>query len=119
MIAWMFALLFFLPFQPEVADVEWISPQTHDFGDLKINIPATHEFRFKNVSNRALTIDNVRATCGCTASEWSDELVEPGGEGHIEIEYDARKEGYFQKKITVYFSGQRKGEKLIIEGYVE
>lgn len=118
MIAFLLPFIFFLPVQPQ-GDVEWISPLTHDFGDLKINIPVTHVFRFKNISERALTIDNVRSSCGCTASDWSDELVEPGKEGKLEIEFDARKAGYFQKKITVYFSGQRKGEKLTIEGYVE
>ena len=40
-------------------------------------------------------------------------------EGVIKIEYDAKKLGFFYKKITVFFSNQRKAEKLSIEGFVE
>ena len=101
------------------SNVEWISETTHDFGDLKGGKPVTHDFRFKNISDAPLTIDNVRSTCGCTGADWADEIVPAGEEGVIKIQYDARKEGYFYKKITVFFSGQRKAEKLFIEGFVE
>jgi hypothetical protein len=99
--------------------VEWLTATTHDFGDLKQGVPAAFDFRFKNISQETLLIDNVRTTCSCTASDWSEEVVEPGQEGYIKIEYDAKKLGYFSKKITVNFSGQKKAEKLTIEGYVE
>lgn len=99
--------------------VEWLTATTHDFGDIEQGLPVIFDFRFKNVSLETLVIDNVRTTCSCTASDWSDEVVEPGKEGYIKIEYDAKKLGYFSKKITVFFSGQRKAEKLTIEGYVE
>ncbi len=99
--------------------VEWLSPLTHDFGDIPQGKPVKVDFRFKNISDEVLTIDNVRTACTCTATDWSDEVIEPGKNGSLEIEYDALKPGYFQKKITVYFSGQRKAEKLYIEGFVE
>lgn len=113
--------LFFLLNAPAATGtaVEWLSPLTHDFGDLKQGVPVTHDFRFKNTGDEPLTIDNVRSSCGCTAIDWQEEAVAPGGHGVITIEYDAKREGYFYKKITVFFSNQRKGEKLYIEGYVE
>ncbi|MEZ4960913.1 MAG: DUF1573 domain-containing protein [Saprospiraceae bacterium] len=114
------SILLWVPSQAQVASkVEWLSATTHDFGDIKRGVPAKVDFRFKNISQDTLLIDNVRASCSCTASDWSEEVVVPGREGVIGIEYDAKREGYFSKKINVFFSGQRKPEKLTIEGYVE
>lgn len=118
----MLIISFLFLFQNQIANdskVEWLSATTHDFGDIPQGVPVTIDFRFKNISDETLVIDNVRTTCSCTASDWPEEVVEPGKEGYIRIEYDAKKLGYFSKKITVYFSGQRKAEKLTIEGYVE
>ncbi len=111
-------LLLLAPFTTDSV-VEWLSPVEHDFGELKLNVPATAEFRFKNTSAEPLVIDNVRSTCGCTASNWDDAAIGPGEEGSIKIEFDARKPGFFYKKITVFFSNQRKAEKLSITGFVE
>lgn len=99
--------------------VTWLVPTEHDFGDLKQDEPVFFDFRFKNTSDEAIVIDNVRTTCGCTAPDWSEAAIAPGEESTISIEFDAKKEGYFYKKITVFFSNQKKGEKLFISGYVE
>ena len=99
--------------------VEWLTPMKQDMGTLKSGVPATAVFRFKNTSSEILTIDNVRTTCSCTATDWSEEAVPPNGEGLIRIGYDAMKPGYFNKKITLYFNGQKKAEKLFITGHVE
>lgn len=99
--------------------VEWLVPTEHDFGDLKKDEPATFDFKFQNTSDEPIVIENVRPSCGCTAPDWSEAPIPPGGESAITIEFDAKKEGFFYKKITVFFSGQRKGEKLYITGYVE
>jgi hypothetical protein len=117
-----FVLSFFLVVQSLVGAAPafvWVSPTTHDFGDLKLNVPSAHEFFFKNTGDAPLLIDNVRSICGCTATEWSETPVQPGKEGYIKVVFDARKAGYFYKKVTVFFNHQRKGEKLYLEGFVE
>lgn len=98
--------------------VEWMVPKEHDFGDLQQGQPVDYYFKFKNVSNEPFVIDNIRTTCGCTAPNWSKEPVESDSTSQIKITYDARKTGYFRKKIRVFFSNQRKGEILFIEGFV-
>jgi hypothetical protein len=98
--------------------VEWRSPVHHDFGAIKHLQPVTVSFVFKNLLSTPLVIDNVRTTCGCTAPDWSEAPTAPGAENTILIEYDAKKIGYFEKKIKVYFDGVRKPETLIIEGEV-
>ncbi len=99
--------------------VQWLSGTDVDIGDLKKDQPKTTVFSFVNTSGKVLTIDNVRSTCGCTTPDWEQLAIPPGDTSAIEITYDAAKEGWFRKKITVYFSGIRKPEKLFIQGYVE
>lgn len=99
--------------------VKWLSPLSHDFGDITRHQPVKHNFSFKNISGAPLSIDNVRTTCGCTVPDWPEAPILPDSNGIIIVEYDARDEGYFKKQIKVYFHGQRKAEKLSIEGFVE
>ncbi|MCU0348407.1 MAG: DUF1573 domain-containing protein, partial [Saprospiraceae bacterium] len=82
---------------------EWTTPTTHDFGDLQLLKPATYDFKFKNTGDAPIVIDNVRSVCGCTATEWSETPVLPGKEGYVRVVFDARKAGYFNKKVTVFF----------------
>ncbi len=97
----------------------WTTPTTYDFGDLQHGKPVSHEFKFKNVSDAPIVIENVRFTCSCTSTEWTETPILPGKEGVVKVGFDARKKGYFIKKITVFFTHQRKAEKLHIEGFVE
>lgn len=117
-----FLLPFAFLFQPQIQAApafEWLTETTFDYGDLKLNVPATHIFTYKNTGDAPLLIDNVRSICGCTATEWTETPVEPGKEGFIKVVYDARKAGYFYKKVTVFFNHQKKGEKLYLQGFVE
>ncbi len=115
----LFLLLFATGFTPSDQVIEWVSETEHDFGDLLQAEPATFHFQFKNISDQPIVIDNVRPQCGCTAPDWDETPIEPDSIGTIQITYDARKTGYFRKKVKVFFSGQRKGEKLYVEGFVE
>lgn len=98
--------------------VNWLVATTHDFGEIQKGNPAKFQFQFINASDTPITIDNVRTSCGCTAPNWTETPIEPKDTSFIEIKYDAKKIGYFKKKISVYFSGQKKAEKLYIEGEV-
>lgn len=112
-----FALLSLLFVSP--SKVEWSGPLEHDFGDITHREPVEHDFAFKNISGEDLIIDNVRTSCGCTVPDWDETPIPADSIGHIKVQFDARDVGYFRKKIKVYFDGQRKAEKLYIEGFVE
>ncbi|MBX2876802.1 MAG: DUF1573 domain-containing protein [Saprospiraceae bacterium] len=98
--------------------VEWLSPKTHDFGEVKHKTELTHHFTFKNTSEAPFVIDNVRTSCGCTAADWQETPILPDSTARIEIVYDAHDLGYFRKYVKVFVSGQRKAEKLFLEGEV-
>lgn len=99
--------------------IEWLTEKNFDFGDIEKDIPVTTVFKFKNNSEQAITIENVRTTCGCTAPDWQVEPILPRQTGQISIEYDAAKPRSFKKRILVFFNEIKKGEKLYISGYVE
>ncbi len=98
--------------------VEWLSSTEHDFGELELKKPVEVTFKYTNISSEPVIIDNIRTTCGCTAPHWSYNPILPGETSEILIVFDAKKVGYFRKKIKVYFDTQRSGEKLTIEGEV-
>ena len=114
-----FLFLVLVPLFPfNESKVRWLSPLEHDFGDIKHNEPVEHDFKFVNISNDLLTIDNVRTSCGCTASDWVDVPTGAADTSAVSIIYDATKPGYFRKKIKVFFRGQRSAEILYVEGFV-
>lgn len=52
----------------------------HEFGKFKeADGKVTHKFEFVNTGGSDLVIQNVTASCGCTASRWTREPVPPGG----------------------------------------
>ena len=111
-------LLLFLPIF-NIDDIHaWLTPTEHDFGRIERAEPVTYEFRFQNTSEDPIFVDNVRTTCGCTAPDWDPDGVEPDSTGVIRIVYDAKKPGYFRKRILVFFNHQRAAERLYIEGEV-
>lgn len=109
-----FSLCLFAP----KGKVEWLSPTTHDFGEILHKSATRHAFHFKNTSDTPFVIDNVRTSCGCTAADWVETPILPDSTATIEVIYDAHDLGYFRKYVKVFLSGQRKAEKLYLEGEV-
>ncbi len=97
----------------------WTTPTDHDFGLIPRGIEAKHVFTFRNHSKTPLKIDNVRADCSCTASDWDIAPVAPDSIGKITVNYDAFKKGFFKKRLTIWIHGQKQAEKLTIQGEVE
>ena len=44
----------------QISKVEWLTEDTHDFGDIPQKKPVKYDFRFRNISGEPLVIDNVR-----------------------------------------------------------
>jgi hypothetical protein len=98
--------------------VTWLTPTEHDFGDLLQGKPVQVEFRYRNDGAAPLVIDNVRPSCGCTTPGWPEEPLPPDSSATILVAFNARNAGYFRKLIKVYFQGQRRAERLYVEGFV-
>ena len=98
--------------------IMWTTPTQHDFGEIRRGSEAKHIFTFKNLSDKPIALDNVRTDCTCTASDWNTTPILPNETGKVTVSFDTKQTGYFRKKLTVWIHGQRKAEKLTIEGEV-
>lgn len=99
--------------------VEWLGETTVDMGDILQGEDHVHVFKFRNLTEAPILVENVRAGCGCTATDWENVPVAPGEVGSINVTYDALNVGYFRKYVKVFFHDHRGGHKLWLEGFVE
>jgi hypothetical protein len=91
---------------------------THDYGNLNQGDDGNCEFVFTNKGNAPLLITNVRASCGCTAPDWTREPVMPGKTGTIKAAYNTQITGAFTKTISVNSNAANSTVTLIIKGNV-
>ena len=98
---------------PQIEDVLLLKETEHDFAKIPQGKPVYYTFDIINTGKKALKLDDVHASCGCTTPEWSREEIAPGATARIKVGYNAAAEGYFEKFITVtYNSNQTKQIKI-------
>jgi hypothetical protein len=94
------------------------SETEYDFGTIKSGDDAKHYFVFSNTGNTPLVILNVRASCGCMASEWPKAPVGYGMKDSLKIEYNTKIKGTFNKTISVQSNAVNEIYELRIKGTV-
>lgn len=73
-----------------------------DFGTIKEGEVVSHTFKFTNVGESPLIIQNASASCGCTVPKWTKEPVPVGGTGEIQVQYDSKnKSGIENKTVNI------------------
>jgi hypothetical protein len=92
--------------------------RTHDFGTIQeADGRVEAVFEFKNISNKPITLTNVRASCGCTTPNWPKEPIAPGKSSYITATYNpAGRPGNFNKSITIHYlkAGDEKASAIIL-----
>lgn len=75
---------------------------THDLGKMNSDERREFAWEFSNVGNMPLEVLKVRTSCGCTATFLEETRIPPGGNGRIDIVFDASGiSGSVRKTITV------------------
>ena len=92
----------------------------HDFGEIKEEEGVVSTiFKFENTGNKALLLESVKATCGCTTPIWSRDSVAPGYFGFIKVEFNPLgRPGILHKEVIVETNGSPAVLKLAIVGKV-
>lgn len=72
-----------------------------DFGKILQGEVVSYTFHFKNTGNAPLLITSVEKSCGCTASDYPREPIQPGESGEIKITYDSKGHQGFQSKVLI------------------
>lgn len=102
---------------PPTASFVW-TQTTFDFGKIKLNTPVSNEFSFVNSGDVPLVISGVKASCGCTVTDYTKDPIAPGGQGYVKATYNAAKTGVFTKTVTVNANTEDGAVILTIKGEV-
>ena len=89
-----------------------------DLGQVQYSKPATGVFDLRNTSSQPLQVTKVDTGCGCTLASYPTTEVAPGGSFTIQVTYDARLMGHFDKVIDVYGSTSDQPLQLDLRGVV-
>ena len=94
--------------------------ENHNFGTFKEEKGVvSHKFMFTNTGGEPLIINKVRASCGCTATDYTKSPVSPGGKGFVKAAYNPRnRPGKFNKSVTVTSNAETPTKILRISGVV-
>ncbi|THD32741.1 DUF1573 domain-containing protein [uncultured Flavobacterium sp.] len=101
----------------KASGVTWTS-DVHDFGDIQKGKPASFDFTFKNTTKQTVLITNVKASCGCTATNYTKTPIKPGETASITATYNAASPGPFSKSVTVTTNDTETPKILTIKGKV-
>lgn len=102
---------------PNAAEITF-KKEVHDFGKVKNGGDATYEFEFTNTGKEPLIIQEVQKTCGCTTPSWPKEPIMPGKTGKIKVQYDTKRTGKIDKKVTILSNAKTAAKELFIKGEV-
>lgn len=91
---------------------------THNFGDIEKSKPVSHDFAFKNTTKQTILITNVKASCGCTATNYTKTPIKPGESATVTATYNAANPGSFSKNVTVTTNDSDVSKVLTIKGKV-
>ncbi|HAA14225.1 MAG TPA: DUF1573 domain-containing protein [Cytophagales bacterium] len=105
-------------FAPEFAAAFQWEETAVNVGKIPQNIPHVVKFTFTNEGNAPLIISRTQGSCGCTASEYSQEAIAPGAEGWVKATYNAAKSGPFNKTVTVFSNVEGNPVVLTLKGEV-
>ena len=124
-LASIFGLMSFsvLPQKVTVQNVKSETPITWkseliDLGQIPQNKPRSIEFEFKNTGKTAVVISNVKASCGCTATDYTKTPIQPGETAKITATYNAAAKGAFTKTVTVTTNADTAPKVLSFKGTV-
>lgn len=69
----------------------------HDFGNIHSGEIVVYNFLFKNNGSNDLIIKSAEADCGCVTVNLSENVIKPGKQGKIEVQFDSS--GLFGKEL--------------------
>jgi hypothetical protein len=109
-----------VPAPPQTpSQMKW-EKETHEFGTIEQGKPVSYEFTFTNTTNKDVTLKDVKASCGCTATNYTKTAIKPGEKGTVTATYNAASGGAFHKTVTVITSEENAMPKTItIKGTVK
>mgnify|MGYP003300894525 CR=1 FL=1 len=85
--------------QEKIAEIQF-KETVIDYGIIENGEDGKKIFEFKNTGNAPLVFNRIFSSCGCTIPKKPEKPVLPGESGEIQVNYDTKRTGIFQKAIT-------------------
>jgi len=93
----------------------WPNGTELDFGYYETRgVERIDSLLLRNVTEESFIIENIRASCGCTAVDWPKEPIEPGAQVNIPVAFRCTKGGYVERHLDVYLSHLAKKERIYV-----
>ena len=99
--------------------VLWLERE-HDFGTIaETDGKVACHMRMVNIADTAITITEVRPTCGCTAADYPHHPIAPGDTASIYLAYNPYgRPGNFAKSVVVRLNAKPYRTSLLLKGSV-
>lgn len=82
--------------------IEWLDSTRQNLGVIEEGQIVEMTWKFKNVGQYPLVIQEVRAGCGCTLVSRPEQPIAPGEQDEIKAKFDSKnKPGHQDKNVTV------------------
>ncbi|KFF02476.1 DUF1573 domain-containing protein [Flavobacterium reichenbachii] len=111
------AVIYHVESNVTASSILWKS-ETIDVGEIPQGTPKAIVYEFKNTGKTAVVITNVQGSCGCTATDYTKEPVQPGKTAKVTATYNAANKGGFTKTVTVTTSAETAPKILTLKGTV-
>lgn len=95
-------------------------PDKVDFGTIREeNGKVSRKVKAVNISPDSTCIVSARTSCGCSAAEYSEDMLAPGDTAEVIISYDpTNRPGKFQKTARFFTGKERIGNSIKLSGTV-
>ena len=103
--------------QEKIAEIQF-KETVIDYGIIENGEDGAKIFEFKNTGNAPLIFSRIFSSCGCTIPKKPEKPILPGQSGEIQVNYDTKRTGIFQKAITVRSNAKTPNIILRIKGEV-
>jgi len=117
--------LFFMCFtsmaqEPQHSEKLVFEERIFDFGEIEEKDGlVSHEFKFKNVGQEVIFVNEVTSGCGCVEFEFPKEPIRPNGTGLVKVTYNpAYRPGFFSKEVAVLSNNSRFYNRIWVKGTV-
>lgn len=89
-----------------------------DLGQILFRDPITAVYNLKNGGDKPLVIHDVKKSCGCTSVSFPHRAILAGEKFKVEVTYDAKLMGHFDKLIGLYSNASENPTILRLKGVV-
>lgn len=72
-----------------------------NLGQIEWKHPVTAHYVITNSGNKPLVLTEVEPDCECSSVQWTQTPIAPGEKGEVNVTFDARLLGHFQKSVAV------------------